>query len=188
MGMKIEDPKTIKLIPHFMRVDSADQAIAQAIDTLIKVPGAKVKTLRVWDQIDNLDEGMLDELAWELDVDWYEDTMPIEVKRETIKTAQLIKEHRGTKWAVEQVAINSFGDATVLEWYEYGGKPFHFKVSTSYPLDTQALIDKFRKQINFAKRASTVLEEVEFYYNGTLNTYMFAGVLGTSIIYSATAT
>ena len=136
---------------------------------------------RMWDHMMILAD-------WELDVDWYEDTMPIEVKRETIKTAQLIKEHRGTKWAVEQVATNSFGDATVLEWYEYGGKPFHFKVSTSYPLDTQALIDKFRKQINFAKRASTVLEEVEFYYNGTLNTYMFAGVLGTSVIYSATAT
>ena len=43
-------------------------------------------------------------------------------------------------------------------------------------------------EANYAKRASTVLEEVEFYYNGTLNTYMFAGVLGTSVIYSATAT
>lgn len=188
MAMKIEDPQTIKLIPHFMRADSADQAIAQAIDTIIKVPGAKVKTLRVWDQIDRLDDAMLDELAWELDVDWYEDTMPIDVKRETIKTAQLIKEHRGTKWAVEQVAINSFGDATVLEWYEYGGRPYHFKVSTSYPLDTQALIDKFRKQVNYAKRASAIFDEVEFYYNGELTTYMFAGVLGYSIVSSATAT
>ena len=63
MGMKIEDPKTVKLLPRFMRDDAADKALASAVDALIKPPGSKVKTLRVWDQIDNLDENMLDELA-----------------------------------------------------------------------------------------------------------------------------
>lgn len=187
MGMKIQNPDSAKLLPRFMRSDPADAALAAAVDAIIKVPGAKVKSLRVWDQVDNLDEAMLDELAWELDVDWYEDTMDIAAKRDTIKTAKLIKEHRGTKWAVEQIVINTFGDGTVLEWYEYGGKPYHFKVTTSYPLSSQSLIDKFKKQIEAAKRKSTVLEAVEFYYEGTATEYVYSAPVAQELTYSAEA-
>ena len=178
MGMKIEDPKTIKLIPHFMRVDSADQAIAQAIDTLIKVPGAKVKTLRVWDQIDNLDENMLDELAWELDIDWYEDTMTIDVKRETIKTARLIKEHRGTKWAVEQVVANVFGTGEVQEWYEYGDEPFYFKITTDTQM-TPDLFEKVKKHIERVKNVRSKLRTVEVEKNVYCRLH-FAGAVMSS--------
>lgn len=188
MGMKINAPKSEKLIPRFMRTDGANKGICDALDQLFTEPGSKVKTLRIWDQIDNLDEKMLDEMAWELDIDWYEDTMPIEVKRDTIKTARLIKEHRGTKWAIEQIVTNTFGDGTVLEWYDYGGAPHHFKVTTSYPLASQALIDKFKKQIEAAKRKSSVLEAVEFYYEAAVPEYVFAKSIGQEQIFSALCT
>lgn len=160
MGMKIEDPKTVKLLPRFMRDDAADKALASAVDALIKPPGSKVKTLRVWDQIDNLDENMLDELAWELDIDWYEDTMSIDVKRETIKTARLIKEHRGTKWAVEQVVANVFGTGEVQEWYEYGDEPFFFKITTDTQM-TPDLFEKVKKHIERVKNVRSKLRTVE---------------------------
>ena len=178
MGMKIEDPKTLKLLPWFMRDDPADKALATAVDTLIKPSGSKVKTLRVWDQIDNLDEAMLDELAWEMDIDWYEDTMSIDVKRETIKTARLIKEHRGTKWAVEQVVANVFGTGEVQEWFEYGDEPFYFKITTDTQM-TPDLFEKVKKHIEKVKNARSKLRTVEVEKNVACRLH-FVGAISSS--------
>lgn len=186
-GMKINNPSSIKLLPRFMQSDDANIGIATAVDELIRAPGIKAKTLRVWDQIDNLDEEMLDELAWELNIDWYEDTMSIEAKRETIKTAKLIQEHRGTVWAIEQIVSNTFGTGAVVEWPEYGGQPYHFKVVTDYPLYTQELIDKFIKQVNAAKRPGTYLDVIEYAFEGTSTTYIFTEMQAIAVTSSAIA-
>ena len=100
MGQKINAPNSLRLLPQFMRKDEANIALAKAVDELIRDPGSRAKQLRVWDQIDELPEAQLDELAWELNVDWYKTSMTIEAKRATIKNARLIKAHRGTKYAV----------------------------------------------------------------------------------------
>jgi phage tail P2-like protein len=187
MGQKISAPETLKLLPQFMRQDEANIALCSAVDALITDPGSRVKQLRIWDQIDNLPESLLDELAWELNIDWYEDTMEIEAKRATIKTARLIKERRGTVWAVEQVISNIFGDGTVKEWFEYGGSSHHFKVVTSYPLETQDIIEKFRKAVNAAQRESSILDAIEFAFVGNAATYSAAAGTGISLIASGSA-
>lgn len=186
-AMKINSPNTLKLLPVFMRDDEANIALAGVIDKLIKDPGSRAEQLRVWDQIDRLPEEMLDELAWEMSIDWWVDTWDIEKKRQTIKTARLIKQRRGTVWAVEQTAKNIFGSATVKEWHSYGGKPHHFKVITDYPLETTALVEEFRRLIKKAKRASSVLDMIEFAYTAYVNVYYGACACGVCQEFSATA-
>lgn len=131
-GMKISELDFVRLLPAFMRDDEAVIALSKAVNDLMGEPGKRLHTIRTWDKIDELTEAELDELAWELDIDWYDSTgMGPEEKKETIKLAQQIKRKRGTKWAVERLISAYFGEGYVMEWYETGDAPFTFMVLTT---------------------------------------------------------
>lgn len=88
--MKITTLEFLKLLPEFMRDDAAVKGLAAAVEAIIAEPAAKVKTTREWDQIDNMDEDQLDELAYELDIDWYTSDLDIESKRAIIKRSDQV--------------------------------------------------------------------------------------------------
>ena len=185
--IKLDDVDVLKLVPEFMRNDAvlilapgalmndaAVQGLAAAVNSLIKAPGARIKTARVWDQIDRLTDAQLDELAYELDIDWYDKDLPLENKRALVKSADLVHSRRGTKWAVEQVLIDTFGSGTVKEWYDYNGQPFHFRVSTDYPLETQDIIEQFRKAVAVAKPC-------RFAHSGATSAFTATASIGVDI-------
>ena len=179
--IKLDDVDVLKLVPEFMRNDAAVQGLAAAVNSLIKAPGARIKTARVWDQIDRLTDAQLDELAYELDIDWYDKDLPLENKRALVKSADLVHSRRGTKWAVEQVLIDTFGSGTVKEWYDYNGQPFHFRVSTDYPLETQDIIEHFRKAVAVAQPCRAVLDSIEFAHSGATSAFTAAASIGVDI-------
>ena len=163
MGQKINAPNSLRLLPQFMRKDEANIALTKAVDELIRDPGSRAKQLRVWDQIDALPEAQLDELAWELNVDWYKSSMTIEAKRATIKNARLIKAHRGTKYAVEELVSNYLGSGVVVEWYEVNGKPYTFYICTTEDVSDDTLYNEFIEAANAAKSARSRLLGVYAY-------------------------
>ena len=153
MGFTLENTNTLKLLPGWMRDDDAVQALAGACDVLFQGAAKRIKTPRTWDQIDNLTDEELDELAWELNIDWWQSSWSLEQKRATVKVARQIKAKRGTKWAVEQLITASFGTGYVKEWFEEGenGDPFTFKVLTTNPNIGDEGMENFNRQINQAK-------------------------------------
>ena len=150
--MKLSELEFLKLLPAFMRDDEANIALSKSINKLF---GAlRLDTLSTWDKIDELTEKECDELAWELDIDWYEPTaLSLEEKRETIKLAQQIKRKRGTKWAVERLVTLYLGEGGVEEWHDtiVPGVPFTFRVYTSNSDVTEEMIEKFNKAVSIAK-------------------------------------
>ena len=163
--MKLETADILALVPEFMRDDPAVQGLATAVNKLIRQPGSAVKTVRVWDQIDALDAAQLDELAYELDIDWYNTELPIENKRAIIKASDLIHSRRGTKWAVEQLISSYFSIGFIKEWHEEGyvdPKPFHFTVYTSYRNVTDRLMQEFEAIVALAKPARSRMDGVHF--------------------------
>lgn len=164
-GMKISELDFVRLLPAFMRDDEAVIALCKAVDTLIGEPGKRLSTIRTWDKIDELNEAELDELAWELDIDWYDSTgMGLDEKRETIKLAQQIKRKRGTKWAVEQLITAYFGGGSVTEWFDTGGDPYTFVALTPNTAITKEDIDKFTAAVNAAKNARSHMAGVVYYW------------------------
>lgn len=110
-GMKVSNMDFIKLLPAFMQDDEAAIALSKAVNKLIGEPGKRLATIRTWDKVDELTEAECNEMAWELDIDWYDsEGMSLTEKRNTIKLAQQIKRKRGTKWAVERLIGAYFGD------------------------------------------------------------------------------
>ncbi len=69
--MRLENLDFKKMLPHWMREEDFDVALADEITDVLSEPGEKVKTLRTWDQLDYLTSEELDELAWEINIDWW---------------------------------------------------------------------------------------------------------------------
>lgn len=164
-GMKISDLDFVRLLPAFMRDDEAAIALSKAMNKLIQPPGSRIPTIRTWDEIDNLNEPECDELAWELDIDWYDSTgMSLEEKRETIKLAQQIKRKRGTKWAVERLISAYFGEGYVMEWYEMYDSPYTFVALTTNTNTDAQNFEKFVEAVKAAKNARSHLASVFYFW------------------------
>lgn len=163
-GMKISDLDFVRLLPAFMRDDEAVIAISKAVNRLLGDPSQRLNTLRTWDKIDELNAAECDELAWELDVDWYDSNMTLEEKQATIKAAQQIKRKRGTKWAVERLISAYLGEGYVLEWYEIGGSPYTFMVMTTSTHITAENYAQFVEAANAAKNMRSHIAGVFYYW------------------------
>ena len=163
-GMKLSELEFLRLLPSFMRNDEAVIALSAAVDKLLGEASERIPTIRTWDKIDELNDKELDALAWELDVDWYDDTLGINEKRATIKAAQQIKRKRGTKWAVEQLITAYFGEGYVVEWYEIGDQPFTFIALSTNEAITQEDYAKFVEAAQAAKNVRSHLAGVFYFW------------------------
>ena len=162
-GMRLAELEFLLLLPAFMREDEAAIGLSKAMDELLGKPSERIPTIRTWDQIQNLNSKECDEMAWELDVDWYDDTIGLDEKRATIEAALQIKRKRGTKWAVEQLITAYFGDGYVAEWYEIGESPYTFIVLTTNESITP---EGYAKFVESAKKAKNVRSHIAgvFYF------------------------
>lgn len=167
--MKLSDLEFIKLLPHFMRDDDAVKGLATGIDSIIPGLTAKIEKLSTWDRIDDLTEAELDDLAWELNILWYDTGAPIEVKRNIVRDSDKVYKKLGTKWAVENVINTYFGDGYVEEWFQYGGDPGRFRVYSSNPTLNESKFVEFLNLLNKVKRASSQLDGVFISLTGQMN-------------------
>lgn len=158
--MNLADLEFIRLLPQFMRDDDAVKGLAAGLDEIIPQLADSLSTLSTWDHIDQLSEAELDELAWELNIQWYDLGADIGVKRELIKNSDKVYRHLGTKWAVENVISTYFGEGYVQEWFEYGGEPGRFRVYSANPTITQERLTDFLNLLNKVKRASAKLDGI----------------------------
>ena len=160
MGMKVDDTKMAKLLPEWMRSDEANAALASVIDKLISKIGKRVKIPRVWDMMEQMTDDELDEIAWEMGIDWYNSGWSRKQKIDVIKTYAPIMERQGTAWAVEELVTAVFGIGEISEWYEYGGKPYFFKIRTSALMTKDGMKD-FLLKVKTVKNERSHIESIE---------------------------
>lgn len=167
--MKLHDADIIALLPLFMREDDASIGLSKGLHPILQTIIQALPKLRTWDQIDHLEERELDDLAWELDIDWYDGTAPLTAKKETIKLSDLVHMRRGTRWALEQVIATNFGPALVSEWFEYEGDPYFFRVRVEpdTPLYRERLIELFR-MVQETKNVRSWLEKITILTTGEM--------------------
>ena len=96
-GMKLSTLEFIRLLPTFMRGDAAVQGLAAGLDEIIPGLAQSIGRLTTWDRIDELTEDELDNLAWELNILWYDKAAGIGAKRAIVKSSDEVYRHLGTK-------------------------------------------------------------------------------------------
>lgn len=158
--MRLSTLEFIRLLPVFMRDDLAVKGLSAGIDEIVPQLAESISVLTTWDHIDDLPEEELDDLAWELNILWYDKGASIDAKREVIKDSDMVYKKLGTKWAVENVINAYFGDGYLREWFEYEGEPGYFRVYSSNPTVSEEKLNEFLNILNKVKRHSSILEAI----------------------------
>lgn len=166
------------ILPESLKSDPLVKALAESITPELQAVSGEIIQCILMSRIDYLAEDVVDLLAWQMHIDWYDSAADITIKRQLVKSAYRIHRHRGTPAAVEEVIQIYFGDGYVQEWFEYGGDPYRFKVVTSNPSVTAELANQFISVLNSAKNTRSHLETILIALSGEMNLY-FAGIVHT---------
>lgn len=150
------------IIPSSIASDPQVQAIIDALDPELGSVSFDTREALIYARIDELPEEVIDLLAWQFHVDFYEPGyLSLEIKRGLVKTSILIHKRKGTKWAVQELCRIVFGDTSVLPWFEYGGEPYHFNISIDASLPTEEAWEKFFLALETTKSVRDWLDAIE---------------------------
>ena len=129
----LSNTKLVDLLPASISGDANVIAAASAIDGELQKVTALIPEAVLIARIDVLPEKVLDLLAWQWHVDFYEPVgFGVEKKRAVIKNSIAWHRKKGTPWAVAQVVSATFDTADIQEWFTYGGDPYHFRIKHFY--------------------------------------------------------
>ena len=142
----------VATLPAALQKDPSAVALAEAMADLLARRPEEIEQLRIYPVIDRLDERLLDILAYDFKVDWWDADYSLEEKRRTLKDSWRVHKLLGTKAAVEMAISAIYPRTTVLEWWEYGGEPYHFRLDINITNDS---IDSVKQR--------RVLERLEYY-------------------------
>ncbi len=137
-------------------------ALNQAIRLLIKYSNR----IGVLYAVDQIPESVLDELAIEYDIKIYKQNADLQSKQRLIKNVLLNYMSAGTTKNVEYIIANIYGSVEIKEWFEYGGKPYHFKViTTGGQTQDDNSIKEFYDVIDSIKNVRSILDDVQVHYS-----------------------
>jgi len=156
--MQIDSLDFKRLLPTWMQEDTVDLAFSDSVNELTKSLANHAKVLTRWDKLDQLTDAELDELANELNIDWYYSGADKETKVNVLKNADLVHAKLGTDYAVNQTIKDYFGGGKVVPWYEYDGEPYHFEITTDNIQNVADNVVVFLDILEKVKRASTILD------------------------------
>ena len=167
----------LRTLPEVLRNDEKMAALAASIADVLAARPAEIEQLMIYSRIDELPEDLLDILAEDFKVDWWDGDYTLEEKRQTLKDSWRVHRMLGTKAAVETAISAIYPETQVSEWFEYGGEPYHFRllIDSTYegvdPAKHQRVLDR----VEYYKNLRSVLDEVEYYdAGGTAGQYVGA--------------
>lgn len=144
----------VATLPSALREDPAVVALAETLAELLAARPEEIGRMLIYPAIETLDEGLLDILAYDFKVDWWDPEYSLEEKRRTLKDSWSVHRMLGTKAAVELAISSIYPGARVIEWFEYDGAPYHFKLKINVATEDTS-----------SERHRRVLERVRFYKN-----------------------
>ena len=143
--------------------DAKTKAFMYACDRQIEKLLQCAEKVKVWCEIESVDEKYLDFIAEECRALFYSTGLDAEKKRQLIANTQYWYMKLGTLSAIKEmvdIVFPSAGNA-VTEWHEYGGEPYHFKVSADAE-SSQEGIEEFRRMVEKVKNARSLFDALDF--------------------------
>lgn len=137
-------------------------ALNQAIRLLIKYSNR----IGVIYAVEQLPESVLDQLAIEYSIKFYKQDEDLKRKQRLIKNALINYMTAGTEKDLENTIANIYASAQVKEWFDYGGEPYHFKVTaTGVNTNNENSVRDFFDVIEATKNVRSVLDGVQVRYS-----------------------
>lgn len=149
-----------KLLPYSLSQDPVLVAMFEALVIQLKEAYDEADLLYDLVNIDKLPEPLLDVIAYEKHVDFYDNQLTIHQKRELIKSSISWHRKKGTRWAVERVVSIVYPNANVYEWFEYDGHKYRFKIEVDEPFIASKDMKRLRELIEATKNKRSWLEYI----------------------------
>lgn len=161
--MELDNTELSNILPSSLTRDAHILHAASAVSAVMNETSKETVNDFVMSKIDILPEAVINSLAWQFHADTYDMNLGIEQKRQLVKNAIKDHKYKGTSWAVKSVVEVLLNYAKVEEWFNYGGKPYHFRVNGSYGEivrdgDLQNLVDAIQQ----AKNVRSWLDGISF--------------------------
>ena len=150
-------------LPGALKQDPKIKAIAEAVTKEALTVSGEIENVLIYSRIDELPEALIDILAYDMHVDWYDYSFPLKVKRDILKSSVKVHKKMGTKYAVEKALGALYPQSEVEEWYQYEGEPHHFHIVCD--VTENRVTASFQEIINAVmmyKRLSSHLDEVVY--------------------------
>ena len=163
MSKDLQSVSLIDILPPNLLADEQINAAAQALDDELQKVTAAIRETLILPRIDELPEAVVDLLAWQLHVDFYDELKSLAEKRNDVKQSIAMHRIKGTRMAVELALHMVYESGEVREWFEYGGRPYYFRVRFIRP-ETVRLedVDRVIRIIHAVKNTRSWLESIGF--------------------------
>lgn len=172
----------LAMLPQVLREDANIYALASAAAEALMSRCDEIDRIRIYSRIDELEEELLDILAYDFHIDWYDYSHPVEIKRKVIKDSAKVHQKLGTKYAVETALGAVFPGTKIEEWFEYGGAPYTFRITidTTSTGATSEQQEEVLKRVRFYKNLRSHMEAVNYRIEREATVYA-AGALSVGI-------
>ncbi|MBQ9459089.1 MAG: phage tail protein I [Oscillospiraceae bacterium] len=125
----LENISLLDILPENISADQKINAAAKALDAELQKLTRDTAEAILLARLDELPENVLDLLAWQWHVDFYEPLgMDAETKRKLIKNSIAWHRIKGTAAAVQKMVEAAWNGCSIEEWFDYDGEPYHFRV------------------------------------------------------------
>ena len=160
------------ILPGNLMEDPAAQAFSYALREGTRLLNRYTQLCYVYCSIETAPNDIVDLLAKELRTQYYSDALELDVKRGLVRNTLIWYMTAGTPAAVEELVGIVFGEGEVAEWFEYGGKPYWFKIKTNAIL-TEDMNTFFSDMIRRVKNTRSHIEAIEIHR--TIEQTIYAG-------------
>ena len=169
------------LLPEPLKSDVDVIAIFYALRMAIaEVLKYSVNT-RMYADIDHVSENILDYMAVEMRLAYYDESFSVEVKRELIKNSYMSYMEAGTKESVEKLVKQIYGYGSVTEWFDFEdgtGVPGMFDIATNARF-TPETFEQMAMTIENVKNESSHLRRIKTVREIDGNLYLGTGVIAS---------
>lgn len=159
----VETVRVEDLLPSSLARSQTVRDVAKACGASLHDVVERMSGLLIYSRIDELDESVVDDLAWQFHVDFYDTGLTLSQKRALVKSAIKDHKYKGTTWAVKSVLKPIRGDVVLQDWYQYGGEAYHFRVNGfAGPMVSADELTRLVAAIGSAKNVRSWLDGVSF--------------------------
>ena len=159
MNRTIKDAAALEsTFPAYLRRTEEIDALSVIASGKLASLGTDNELLSIYTRIDRLPEGLLDILAEDFGVDWYDADAAVSVKRAQIASLFYVHRHKGTVSSVKQTLADLHEDCTLEEWFDYDGEPGYFRVKIVDPVGYDQRV--MMQALDLSKKLSALLDSV----------------------------
>ena len=160
--IKLSEGEMLDLLPDYYKADPDWIAFSYALKMAAGKLEQYQKKAMMYAALDRQPEEILDYMATEKRVMFYDESASPAKKRELIQTSGSIYEKAGTLSAVQEVVDAAFGESEITEWFDLdGADPGEFDIEVIADITlTPEIIEQFVRTIENAKALTSHLRQV----------------------------